>query len=229
MRYSNHFSIRQISPNDGLPDKICKECSERVYLFYNFKVTIEQNDATLRNILLKNHTQMSTVADEKRDENFENDSATGYLMGVKTEIAFVDADPIVNPFIEDDGECDYDETIEDYANSSSISMQEDSINNNTQEILSDVAESDETHSDAESETKTMPKEKARVKDNSPKITENIDYVKDEEGKFVCKICNKKLVDKKGFVLHHRLHSGENLKRCHICNRGKFAFELQIEI
>lgn len=171
---------------------------------------------------------MSTAADEKRDENFEND----ILLGVKTEIAFVDADPIVNPFIEDDVECDYDETIEDYANSTNISMQEDSINNNTPEIASDIIDEseDETQSDdAESETKAAPIEKTRAKDNSPKITENIDYVKDEEGKFVCKICNKKLVDKKGFVLHHRLHSGENLKRCHICGRGKIAFEFQSKI
>lgn len=136
---------------------------------------------------------------------------------MKTEIAFVDADPIVNPFIEDDGECDYDETIEEYANSSSMSMQNDSMNNNnTQELTSDMIESD----DEPSEEGELTKDKSRVKEITPKVSENIDYVKDGEGKFVCKICNKKLVDKKGFVLHHRLHSGENLKRCHICNRGE---------
>lgn len=209
----NFFNFLQISPNDGLPDKICKECSDRIYLFYNFKVTVEQNDATLRNILLKN----PAAVDENRDET----DSSSYLMGVKTEIAFVDADPIVNPFIEDDGECDYDETIEEYANSSSMSMQNDSVNNNnnnnSQEITSDmIIESD----GGQSEDEETPKDKSRSKEMMQKVTENIDYVKDAEGKFVCKICSKKLVDKKGFMLHHRLHSGENLKRCHICNRGE---------
>lgn len=209
----NFFDFLQISPNDGLPDKICKECSDRIYLFYNFKVTVEQNDATLRNILLKN----PAAVDENRDET----DSSSYLMGVKTEIAFVDADPIVNPFIEDDGECDYDETIEEYANSSSMSMQNDSVNNNnnnnSQEITSDmIIESD----GGQSEDEETPKDKSRGKEMMQKVTENIDYVKDAEGKFVCKICSKKLVDKKGFMLHHRLHSGENLKRCHICNRGE---------
>lgn len=203
----------QISPNDGLPDKICKECSDRIYLYYNFKITIEQNDATLRHVLLKDQS------DDRKDDSFE-DNNSSYLMGVKTEIAFVDADPIVNPFIEDDG--DYDETI-DYANTSSVSAnQNDSINNNTQDMSDGEYDSDELQSDSdhiELETKS-PRDKLKIKDASPKIVENIDYVKDDEGKFVCKICNKKLVDKKGLTLHHRLHSGENLKRCHICNRGE---------
>lgn len=193
-------------------------------MYYNFKITIEQNDATLRHVLLKDHSST-----ERKDESYEDNSGS-YLMGVKTEIAFVDADPIVNPFIEDDG--DYDETI-DYANTSSISAnQTDSINNNTQDISAGEFDSEGLQSDSdqiEIETKS-PKEKLKNKDNSPKILENIDYVKDEEGKFVCKICNKKLVDKKGLTLHHRLHSGENLKRCHICNRGKlFVFSNPLKV
>lgn len=48
----------------------------------------------------------------------------------------------------------------------------------------------------------------------------VKYIKDDDGKYICQICNKKLIDKKGLNLHVRLHTGENLKRCNICNRGE---------
>ena len=50
--------------------------------------------------------------------------------------------------------------------------------------------------------------------------ESLRNAKDDEGKLVCHICNKKLADKKGLALHIRLHTGENLKRCKVCDRGE---------
>ena len=77
--------LLQISQNDGLPEKICKDCSEKAFLSFNFKATIEQSDATLRSVLFKEHS------DVKKDAVFD-ENHTNYLMGIKTEIAFVDAD-----------------------------------------------------------------------------------------------------------------------------------------
>lgn len=146
-------------------------------------------------------------------------------MGIKTEIAFVDADP----FIDEEG--DFDESI-DYADSSNASNQQnDSYNNNsyTQEVADDedAGDAEDSEDDASMDENNFdmkpPKDKVKKKLHQhlpPRILENVDYIKDEDGKYVCQICNKKLVDKKGLNLHVRLHTGENLKRCNICNRGE---------
>lgn len=153
----------------------------------------------------------------KKNPAFEENSAN-YLMGIKTEIAFVDADPFI------DEEADFDGSI-DYADSSNASNQQnDSYNNNSysQDAAEDTVdpESDEDEDSDENFDMKPPKDKSKKLLQHPPPRENIDYIKDEEGKFVCQICNKKLVDKKGLNLHVRLHTGENLKRCNICNRGE---------
>lgn len=205
------IDIPQITQNDGLPDKICKECTEKAYLSFNFKSSIEQSDATLRSVLFKDPEPM------KKDGVFEQ-GAANYLMGIKTEIAFVDADP----FIDDDGDGEFDASI-DYADNSNMSNQQnDSYNNNSyaQDAADEVDDDSEDEDDTDDEEMKPPKDKTAKKVLPQRILENVDYTKDEEGKYVCKICNKKLVDKKGLNLHVRLHTGENLKRCNICNRGE---------
>jgi hypothetical protein len=221
------FVSFQILQNDGLPDKLCKECTEKAFICYNFKVTIENSDATLRSVLFKEQT------DDKKEAAaaFEGNNTTGYLMGIKTEIAFVDADP----FIDDDG--DFDETIDYADNSNTPNQQNDSYNNNSypQEVVDEEddagdPDSEDDDSDENYDMKS-PKEKAKNKLNqlmAPRIVENVDYIKDDEGKYVCQICNKKLVDKKGLNLHIRLHTGENLKRCHICQRGEILVSVSRE-
>jgi hypothetical protein len=180
---------------------------------------MEQSDATLRSLLFKPHS------DIKKDSIFDGNN-TNYLMGIKTEIAFVDADP----FIDDDG--DFDESIDYADNSNASNQQNDSYNNNayTQDVADDDAgdlDSEDDVSDENFDMKPpMDKKKKLHQLTLPRIVENVDYIKDEDGKYVCQICNKKLVDKKGLNLHVRLHTGENLKRCNICNRGKFHHCLQ---
>lgn len=213
--FGDNFTIfLQISQNDGLPDKICKECTEKAYLSYNFKASIEQSDATLRSVLFKNHSDL------KKDSSIFGENNTNYLMGIKTEIAFVDADP----FIDDDG--DFDASI-DYADSSNTSNQNnDSYNNNNsypQDPPDEPGEVDSEDDDSDENLEMKPPKdntKRKLTNPSPKILENVDYIKDDDGKYCCQICNKKLVDKKGLNLHVRLHTGENLKRCHVCNRGE---------
>lgn len=202
----------KIAQNDGLPDKLCKECAEKAYLSYNFKASIEQSDATLRSVLFKGNSSL------KKDSVFDN--TANYLMGIKTEIAFVDADPFI-----DDG--DFDETIDYADNSNASNQQNDSYNNNSysQDTAEETGtpESDDEASHDDFDMKP-PKDKIKKKLHplmSPRMLENVDYIKDEDGKYVCQICNKKLVDRKGLNLHIRLHTGENLKRCNICNRGEF--------
>lgn len=206
----------QVQQNDGLPEKICKECTEKAFVCYNFKVTIENSDATLRSVLFKNHSD-----GKKNTAAFEGNNTANYLLGIKTEIAFVDADP----FIDDDG--DFDEAVDYADNASTPNQQNDSFNNNsyTQDTADDEddddPESEDLDSDENFDLKPLKeKNKKKLRETSPRIVENVDYVKDDEGKYICKICNKKLVDKKGLNLHVRLHTGENLKRCSICNRGK---------
>lgn len=179
---------------------------------FNFKASIEQSDATLRSVLFKDDSVVN------REEN-----NTNFIMGIKTEIAFVDADP----FIDDDG--DFDASIDYADNSNASNQQNDSYNNNSYssqdgaDEAADVSESDDDDMSEDNEMKPPKDKLKKIKphEQSPtRIIENVDYVKDEDGKFVCQICNKKLVDKKGLTLHVRLHTGENLKRCNICNRGK---------
>lgn len=211
-----------------MPDKLCKECTEKAYLAYNFKVTIEQNDSTLRSVLFKDQ-----IESMKRDAVF--DESNTYLgLGIKTEIAFVDADP----FIDDDGDFDY---VNATTESSSTSNHQPQVDNNNsyeqcdeEEILQSEGnecedeeeeieeieeENEEEIEEGIDENFEMIQSREKVKKKSPAV-ENVDYVKDEDGKFVCQICNKKLADKKGLNLHLRLHTGKNLKRCNICNRGK---------
>ena len=51
-------------------------------------------------------------------------------------------------------------------------------------------------------------------------TGQAEYIKESDGKYLCLLCNKKLCDKKGLNLHRRLHTGEKLKTCNICQRGE---------
>lgn len=220
----------QIENDDGMPDKLCKECTEKAFLAYNFKVTIEQNDSTLRSVLFKDQ-----IENMKRDAVFDESNA--YLgLGIKTEIAFVDADP----FIDDDGDFDYvNATTENSTPSNHHHQQQQQIDNNNsyeqcdeEEILqseSNECEEEEIEEIEEENGEEIEEgfdeslnEMQQSKDKIKKKTavENVDYIKDEDGKFICQICNKKLADKKGLNLHLRLHTGKNLKRCNICNRGE---------
>lgn len=212
-----------------MPDKLCKECTEKAFIAYNFKVVLEQSDTTLRNIF-KDQIQIL-----KKDTVFDENSHAYLGLGIKTEIAFVDADP----FIDDDGDFDY---VQATTGSSVVVSHPQNDNNNSysqheEEILDSEDENDldddEEDENENFEDKSSKDRNIKKKLVSPKTTDtNVEYVKDEEGKFVCQICNKKLVDKKGFNLHIRLHTGENLKRCSICNRGellKFIFILNFII
>lgn len=60
-----------------------------------------------------------------------------------------------------------------------------------------------------------------LRDDNEYSEENIDYkaARNNEGRYSCHICSKTLADAKGLKLHIRLHTGQNLKRCNICNRG----------
>lgn len=149
------------------------------------------------------------------------------MLGIKTEIAFVDADP----FIDDDG--DFDASIDYADNSNASNQQNDSYNNNSYSSQDGADETVDLESDDDASEENVdmkpPKDKIKKKPHEQSTTVNeqawrvTENVKDEDGKFVCQICNKKLVDKKGLTLHVRLHTGENLKRCNICNRGEFFF------
>lgn len=216
-----HF---QIETDDGMPDKLCKECTEKAYLAYNFKITIEQNDSTLRSVLMKDH-----IESIKKDAEVFDENNTYLGLGIKTEIAFVDADP----FIDDDADFDYVNTTTENSNSVDHHQQQQQLDNNNsyqqddqEEILQlEGNEEEEEELGEEMEGEEIIEEELdenleiASKDKFKK-KEHIDYIKDEDGKFICQICNKKLADKKGLNLHIRLHTGKDLKRCHICNRGK---------
>lgn len=238
-----------------MPDKLCKECTEKVYLFYDFKVSIEQNDSTLRSVLFKE----SSI---KKNTAVFDESNTYLGLGIKTEIAFVDADP----FIDDDGDFDYinasttensesttlnhhhdqqhQQQIEnsnayqhDVENEEEIIREEGNNENdgelingsevNDEEEIGEIEEDENEGEDIEEnieesfEIGIMSKEN-KIKKKVPTTTENVDYVKDEDGKFICQICNKKLTDKKGLNLHFRYHTGKDLKRCNICFKGEVA-------
>lgn len=49
--------------------------------------------------------------------------------------------------------------------------------------------------------------------------ENYQHARIANGRYACHLCEKTLVDANGLKLHIRLHTGKNLKRCEICDRG----------
>lgn len=57
-----------------------------------------------------------------------------------------------------------------------------------------------------------------VEKESVKSAEDISS-KQADGRFLCHICNRSLADPKTLRLHIRLHTGKNLKRCMLCDRG----------
>lgn len=102
-----------------------------------------------------------------------------------------------------------------------------------------------THNKTKSESQLPPKIKAKrecsdddsAKDDDfdPEMESDIEYLesgsevqidykaaKTSEGRYACTYCDKTLVDVKGLKLHVRLHTGLNLKRCPICDRGLFS-------
>lgn len=197
-----------------MPDKLCRNCTEHAKSAYNFKITLEQSDSTLRDYLFKDQIK------QIKKDTFEDNN---YLMNIKTEIAFVDADP----FIDDDE--DDDENDPDYPepsdNNERYSKSDESFNNSYMEpqVPGQDPDQDQTPEDPDEEDE----EKVVIRDRHRKyklpehlMVDKVEYVKDTDGKYVCQICNKKLCDKKGLNLHVRLHTGEKLKRCNICNRGK---------
>lgn len=215
-----------------MPDKLCKFCAERAELAYNFKITLEQSDSTLRGFLFKDQ-----MKDPKKNAFPENN----YLMSVKTEIAFVDADPFLDDDSSDNevGEpTDYppqtaeNENEENYNAvqnySQDFSQQEDTpkqeepieSRESLEKIDEEIEYEEEDDENDEDFIFDMASEKSK-KSKSPEglIIDKVEYIKDGDGKYVCQICNKKLCDKKGLNLHIRLHTGEKLKRCNICNRG----------
>lgn len=47
----------------------------------------------------------------------------------------------------------------------------------------------------------------------------VEYAQIVDGRYQCKFCDKTLADRRTYRLHIRLHTGKNLKRCNICDRG----------
>jgi hypothetical protein len=141
-------------------------------------------------------------------------------MNIKTEIAFVDADP----FIDDDEDEDEDEDDPDYPEPNNDNVElftksEESFNNSYGEPSNqDLELADQEQNPDEEKIHTRERHR-KFKLPEHLMIDKVEYVKDTDGKYVCQICNKKLCDKKGLNLHVRLHTGEKLKRCNICNRG----------
>lgn len=55
--------------------------------------------------------------------------------------------------------------------------------------------------------------------NDVDVEFNIQNARLPNGRYECHICQKSLADPKTLKLHIRLHTGQNLKRCKICDRG----------
>lgn len=88
----------------------------------------------------------------------------------------------------------------------------------TKKEFSDDDSTKEDDFDAEMETEGLQSD-IEFLDSSSDVL--IDYVaaKTSDGRYQCSYCEKTLVDSKGLKLHVRLHTGLNLKRCPICDRG----------
>lgn len=74
-----------------------------------------------------------------------------------------------------------------------------------------------------------PAKRIKVEQSSVDIDEKqlVEEAQIVDGRYQCKFCGKSLADRQTFRLHIRLHTGTNLKRCTICERG-FAKKNHLE-
>ena len=175
-----------------MPKNICKPCCGKANSAYLFKMSLENSDTTLREYLFK---------DDLPDQEKTPLESTNYLLNMKREITdpflIVDADPFdVDDVEEDPNSMDYNEQIDDQPN-------------------------EESGVSSDDEEDYVPEEGVDPGDHKFVVgTGQAEYIKESDGKYLCLLCNKKLCDKKGLNLHRRLHTGEKLKTCNICQRGE---------
>lgn len=178
-----------------MPKNICKTCCGKANSAYLFKLSLESSDSTLREYLFK---------DDFQDQDKVQLESTDYLLNMKreiAEIAFVDADPFdVDDVEEDPNSMDYNDQNDDQPNEESAGSSDDGED-------------------------YIPEEGVDPGEHIVSGTGQVEYVKEADGKYLCLLCNKKLCDKKGLNLHRRLHTGEKLKTCNICQRGEDFFSL----
>lgn len=181
-----------------MPQNICEECSRLLSIAYEFKAKCEQSEQILRSYVVRRNT-LAEISNEMKEEETIN-----VVTMIKPEITIDDAEP-PDPL----NEKLYDtQSNDDFLNC---------YKSNDEEIIDAEIEN---NSDGDGLTQDNFE-----LDETIEISEVIDYksARNEHGRYTCQICEKTLADAKGLKLHIRLHTGSNLKICHICNKGIFFF------
>lgn len=246
-----------------MPDKICRNCIQKLHIAYAFKKTCEDSDIKLREYV---KMQLPNFMPSIKKEN--NNLIDDISIDIKPEIITQDLDPLNEPIFDvnehfdldhfNDGggagiisdSCDDPKDLDYVCNSGGKARSRrnvikcykydddddddmDSINDTTTTMTTNttvatIAAASATTIDSNYKKK-IKKKNLDVDYNASEDDDNKNLDDDEEmlvekakrinGRFNCQFCEKTLCDRRTLKLHIRLHTGKNLKRCTICNRG----------
>lgn len=229
----------KVDENDGMPNKLCTECTQQVNTAYMFKLKCEQSDNTLRTYI---HGK-NPVSSIKMENDYHN-----MPMMIKPEITLVEDDPLhAQHFFVDSnsGEfqriegIDEDEKNYDGDDYDDFEGADNDYDDDEDDDDDDDDEDDDENDGGENEYHEASNSSKVHYNNQGSIDVPADFdetkinyreARNVDGRYNCPLCEKTLCDAKGLKLHIRLHTGNNLKRCCICNRGKrrvFCFVFKI--
>lgn len=211
--------IFQISPDDGLPQSVCTQCLNQMQQAFRFKETCEAADVKLRHQSLhRSDDPISCMA--IKTESFDMERMFQPETVLITEFhmdAFDDESQTSTTAA--DASVD-DQTIVKHETNKKQQHNNDSPGTKSKKRVSNVASSSVTR------TATKIKIERMADDVDEKTLLEEAEIRDD-GRFQCKFCEKSLADRQTYRLHVRLHTGANLKRCPICDRG-FAKKSHLE-
>ncbi|KAG4066353.1 hypothetical protein HA402_000577 [Bradysia odoriphaga] len=206
-------TVVNISPDDGLPQSVCTQCLHQVQQAFQFKEKCEAADAKLR------HHSIN-----KSDDPIS-------FMPIKTES--FDMERMFHPETVLVTEFQMDES-DDESQTSTTNIDDDRLvikretNKKQQGNDSAGTKSKKRHSNVTTVTRSAAKVKIeQLLDDVDEKTLLEEAEIRADGRYQCKFCAKTLADRQTFRLHIRLHTGTNLKRCSICDRG-FAKKNHLE-
>lgn len=219
------FVLLQISTDDGLPGKICGQCSRQVRSVLEYRNKIESSAERLRNIF---HRRMGHNV--KRE--FDCD--------IKQEIHFMleYTDPLQRPQHDDDnhgvGAALMDGALTAEERQAASSAVAESSKEFDFSDLSDVDSvgmgGDDDYFGIDDDGVAMgaggdDDQKEDFEDGQSMADRRAESavlnaaVRLDNGRLQCHLCDKSLADRKTLQHHIRRHTGKGLKRCPKCNKG----------
>ncbi|XP_058825039.1 zinc finger protein 271-like [Topomyia yanbarensis] len=225
----------QVHYNDGMPHNLCSTCVTDINTAYNFRRRYEQSDMMLREYIARRRV----VAGDSTDDG--SGVVKVEIFDIKPEITYIEADPLIGE------KCFVSSLAKIGASTSLIPNDEEHIEELIEEINDeddytepdvvqaeivdnsedddDDDEIDEVESDGgvvdyvEDSLDDLIEELDEAKPRRQVHHKNKGYSKIKGGRFICDVCERIFMDKRGITNHMKLHEPKDLKQCSICDRG----------